>query len=86
MFRHGEFKKILADNQKANIVVPVVVVIIPVNVQVALVGILVEVEIPELAPYIRGISSSPLSVEYSPDCILFGAFKLANLPRRVSFI
>jgi len=45
----------LADDQKTNIRIPVVVGIVPVDVQIALAGILVEVEIAELALYARRI-------------------------------
>lgn len=51
----GNLKKILADGQEANTLVPVVVGIVPVDVQVALAVILVEVKIPELAVNARHI-------------------------------
>lgn len=49
----GNLKKILADGQKTDILIPVVIGIVPVDVQIALVVILIEVKIPKLAVYTR---------------------------------
>jgi hypothetical protein len=51
----GLFQKILADSQKADIRIPVVVGIVPIDIQVALAVVLVEVEIAELTLYARRI-------------------------------
>ena len=75
----------LADDQKTNIRIPVVVGIVPVDVQIALAGILVEVEIAELALYARRI------ILITVPWMLLGlyfirGFKPANAPHRVSFV
>jgi len=51
----GLFQKILADSQKADVRIPVVIGIVPVDIQLALADILVEVEITELTLYARRI-------------------------------